>query len=170
MERWFALKRSYKVNAYDNGKLIPLKQNLSIDYLLYQESIDYARKKSLGDSDFMQNVSEHRDQSKGQLNELLSSTIQPKNDEQVCPDFDGIVAGMQNIRKSIFSKQEELKMEFLTQREELKIMHNEFGQVKKELLKESKNEFDELKNELFQIKQVVGELSKVVKDLATNRS
>ena len=51
------------LNAYKDGKSIPLKQKQSIKFFLYQEALVYAKKKSLEDNDFMKKISECRDQS-----------------------------------------------------------------------------------------------------------
>ena len=109
--------------------------------------MDYTKKKSLEDINFMKEISNHRDQSEGQLNKILSdSSIQTFNINKNHSTKAPITSDLQNV----------------------------VGDMQKQLYQlldqtVSKAEFDEQKNELSEIKQMVLELSKIVKNQATNK-
>ena len=131
--------------AYKDG--ITQKKNGSINFSLYQETFEYVKKKYLEDIGFMKKVSDFRDQSKGQLDKVLSdSSIQTFNITKnhstkapITPDLQNVVGDMQ---KQLYQLLDQTV---------------------------SKAEFDEQKNELSEIKQMVLELSKIVKNQATNK-
>ena len=113
--------------------------------------MDYAKKKSLEDSDdCMKKISEYRDQSKEQLNKLLSSSIETKN---------------ANFSDSSFKQPQKIEKEL---KKEFEILKNELSSS----ISSQREEFKILKNELcLQMKEILVELSnsKIVKDQATNK-
>ena len=118
------------LSAYNpDRKVILLKQKRSINFSLYQEALVYAKKKSLEDNDFMKKISEYRNQSKGQLNKVLSSPIQSKS----C--LEEKHANMEKVSTDCFTKQEK------------KIFLKEFGELKQE--------FKALKTEIIELKKIM---------------
>ena len=107
-----------ELNVYDKDKRQLFPSKWSINFSLYQEALAYAKKKSEKDNDLMKKISELRDQSKGQLNKLLSSPMQAKtyldkdgNKLEVPPDSVQIVAGtMSKIKENMLTKIEKKKL------------------------------------------------------------
>ena len=134
-DRWFEFElvdgwKHKDLYAYKDGNT--QKKNGSINFLLYQEAFEYVKNKSLEDIGFMKKISDFRDQSKGQLNKILSdSSIQNHSTKD------------QTISRADFGKLLDKQKEF-----------------------EDQN--NQLLDELTQIKQMVLELPKIVKDQATN--
>ena len=128
--------------AYIDGNT--QKKNWSINFSLYEEAFEYVKNKSLEDIGFMKEISDHRDQSKEQLNKILSdSSIQSftitKNHSNKTSDLQNVV-DMQKKLDQLLDKQ-----------------------------KKFENQNSQLLDELSQIKKMILELPKIVKDQATNK-
>ena len=128
--------------AYIDGNT--QKKNWSINFSLYEEAFEYVKNKSLEDIGFMKEISDHRDQSKEQLNKILSdSSIQSftitKNHSNKTSDLQNVV-DMQKKLDQLLDKQ-----------------------------KKFEDQNSQLLDELSQIKKMILELPKIVKDQATNK-
>ena len=140
IDRWIELDalKQKDLYAYKDGNT--QKKNGSINFSLYQEAFEYVKNKSLEDIGFMKKISDFRDQSKGQLNKILSdSSIQTFNITKNHSTKAPITSDLQNVVNQLLDQTV------------------------------SKAEFAEQKNELSEIKQMVLELSKIVKNQATSK-
>ena len=158
-----------ELNVYDKDKRQLFPSKWSINFSLYQEALAYAKKKSEKDNDLMKKISELRDQSKGQLNKLLSSPMQAKtyldkdgNKLEVPPDSVQIVAGtMSKIKENMLTKIEKKKLlNYEKDLEELKALNNQLLDQMKEIMKDHQAK---LKNDL------IDQMKKIVEDLTVNK-
>ena len=157
-----------ELNVYDKDKRQLFPSKWSINFSLYQEALAYAKKKSEKDNDLMKKISELRDQSKGQLNKLLSSPMQAKtyldkdgNKLEVPPASVQIVAGtMSKIKENMLTKIEKKKLlNYEKDLEELKALNNQLLDQMKEIMKDHQAK---LKNDL------IDQMKKIVEDLTVN--
>ena len=80
IDRWIELDALKQKDLYAYKDGITQKKNGSINFSLYQEAFEYVKNKSLEDIGFMKKISDYRDQSKGQLNKILSEFGEQKNE------------------------------------------------------------------------------------------
>ena len=146
-----------KLNVYDKDKRQLFSSKWSINFSLYQEALAYAKKKSEKDNDLMKKISELRDQSRGQLNKLLSSPIQAKtyldkhgNKLEVPADSGTMLTEIE--KKKLLNYEKDL--------EELKASNNQLLDQMKEIMKDHQAK---LKNDL------IDQMKKIVEDLTVNK-
>ena len=107
-------------------------KNGSINFSLYQEAFEYVKNKSLEDISFMKKISDYREQSKGQLNKILSdSSIQNHSTKD------------QTISRADFGKLLDKQKEFEDQNNQLL---DELTQIKQMVLRLSKIVEDQATN------------------------
>ena len=170
MERWLEIDalKNKALHAYDKEKNEKIREKRTITFSLYQKALEYAKNKSLEESDFMKKISEYRDQSKEQLNKLLSSSIEAKNANISYSSFKQPQKIEKELKKEFEILKKELSSSILSQREEFEILKNELSSS----ISSQREEFKILKNELcLQMKEILVELSssKTEKDQATNK-
>ena len=132
IDRWFELDalKQKDLYAYKDGNT--QKKNGSINFSLYQEAFEYVKNKSLEDIGFMKKISDFRDQSKGQLNKILSdSSIQNHSTKD------------QTISRADFGKLLDKQKEFEDQNNQLL---DELTQIKQMVLRLSKIVEDQATN------------------------